>query len=80
MTVPCEVVRVDGGTAVVVHEGEQFPVSLIFLDRIVQPGDWIAVQARRYAHAVLTEEEAREILDLYALVDQLVERDGAAHG
>lgn len=80
LTVPCEVVRVDGDTAVVVHAGEHFAVSLLFLDRIVQPGDWIAVQARRYAHAVLTEEEAREILDLYALVDQLVDRDGAAHG
>jgi hypothetical protein len=29
---------------------------------------------------VLTEEEARDILDLYTRLDQLVDRDGAAHG
>ena len=77
--VPCEVVRVEGDTAVVTRAGAQFAVSLLFLDQAVRPGDWIAVQAQRYAHAVLTEEEAREIFELYALVDELVDRDGAAH-
>jgi hydrogenase assembly chaperone HypC/HupF len=80
LTVPCEVVRVEGDTAVVARAGAQFAVSLLFLDQAVRPGDWIAVQAQRHAHAVLTEEEARDILDLYARLDQLVDRDGAAHG
>ena len=79
LTVPCEVIRVDGDTALVARAGAQFEVSLIFLNEIVRPGDWIAVQAQRHAQAVLSPEEAREILDLYAQLGDIIDRGGAAH-
>ncbi|MFY9993359.1 MAG: HypC/HybG/HupF family hydrogenase formation chaperone [Rhodoplanes sp.] len=79
LTVPCEVIRVDGDTAIVARAGTQFEVSLIFLDETVRPGDWIAVQAQRHAQAVLSPEEAREILDLYAQLGDIIDRGGAAH-
>ena len=66
LTVPCEVIRVDGGLALVARGDARFEVSLLFLDQAVRPGDWVAVQAQHYAHAVLSAEEAQDILDLYA--------------
>ena len=79
LTVPCEVIRVDGQTAVVARAGARFEVSLLFLDEAVQPGDWVAVQAQRHAHARLSAEEAREILGLYDRVAEIIDRDEAAH-
>jgi hydrogenase assembly chaperone HypC/HupF len=79
LTVPCEVIRVDGDTALVARAGAQFEVSLLFLDEAVRPGDWIAVQAQRHAQAVLSPGEAREILDLYAQLGDIIDRGGTAH-
>ena len=79
LTVPCEVIRVDGDTALVARAGARFEVSLLFLDEAVRPGDWVAVQAQRYAHAVLSAEEAHDILDLYARLGEIVDRGEAAH-
>jgi hydrogenase assembly chaperone HypC/HupF len=79
LTVPCEVIRVDGDTALVARAGAQFEVSLLFLDEAVRPGDWIAVQAQRHARAVLSPGEARDILDLYAQLGDIIDRGGAAH-
>jgi hydrogenase assembly chaperone HypC/HupF len=79
LTVPCEVIRVDGDTALVARAGAQFEVSLLFLDEAVRPGDWIAVQAQRHAQAVLSPGEAREILDLYAQLGCIIDRGGTAH-
>jgi hydrogenase assembly chaperone HypC/HupF len=79
LTVPCEVICVDGDTALVARAGAQFEVSLRFLDEDVRPGDWLAVQAQREAHAVLSAEEARAILELYAQLAQMIDRGEAAH-
>ena len=79
LTVPCEVIRVDGDTALVARAGAQFEVSLRCLDDDVRPGDWLAVQAQREAHAVLSAEEARAILELYAQLAQMIDRGEAAH-
>lgn len=80
LTVPCEVVRVDGQTAVVDRAGARFAVSLLFLDEVVRPGDWVAVQAQREARARLSPSEARDILALYEELAALAAQDEAAHG
>jgi hydrogenase assembly chaperone HypC/HupF len=80
LTVPCEVIRVDGDTALVARAGARFEVSLLFLDEAVRPGDWVAVQAQRHARVVLNAQEAREILDLYAQLADMLDRGGAADG
>lgn len=79
LTVPCEVVRVDGLTAVVERAGVHFDVSLIFLDETVRPGDFLAVQAQRHAHAVLSRAEAEDILRFYDRLGEILDRDEAAN-
>jgi hydrogenase assembly chaperone HypC/HupF len=79
LTVPCKVIRIDGETALVARGAARFEVSLLLLDQVVRPGDWVAVQAQRHAQAVLSAEEARDILDLYARLGEIVDRGGAAH-
>ena len=80
LTVPCEVIRVNGDTALVARAGSRFEISLLFLDEAVRPGDWVAVQAQRSAHAVLSAEEAHDILDLYARLGEIVDRGEAGNG
>ena len=79
LTVPCEVRRVDGATALVRRGEAQFEVSLLFTDDPVAPGDWVAVQAQRHVQARLTAEEAHDILALYARLAAMMEGDGAPH-
>lgn len=79
LTVPCEVLRVDGATALVQRGEAQFEVSLLFVDEPVAPGDWVAVQAQRHVLARLSAQEARETLALYARLAELMDADGAAH-
>jgi hydrogenase assembly chaperone HypC/HupF len=78
LTVPCEVLRVDGETAWVQRGEAQFEVSLLFVDEQVVPGDWLAVQAQRHAQARLSAEEARDILSLYARLAEIIDGEGAA--
>ena len=80
LTVPCEVLRVDGETALVARGAARFEVSLLFLDEAVRPGDWVAVQAQRHAHARLTAEEAREVLAIYEQLSELIGRAETANG
>lgn len=79
LTVPCEVIRVDGDSALVGRGDARFEVSLFFLDQVVRPGDWVAVQAQRHAHAILSAEEAQDILDLYARLGEVIDGGEAAH-
>ena len=79
LTVPCEVLRVDGATALVRRGGAQFEVSLLFVEGPVAPGDWVAVQAQRHVQARLSAQEAHDILALYARLAELMDGDGAAH-
>jgi hydrogenase assembly chaperone HypC/HupF len=78
LTVPCQVIRVQGQTATVARGGETLDVSLAFLDEPVGAGDWIAVQAQRHAFARLTAEEARELLDLYEHISQVIDQSERA--
>lgn len=78
LTVPCEVIRVDGATALVDRAGARLEVSLMFLDEEVQPGDWVAVQAQRHVRARLSPQEAHEILDLYARLGEVIARNQAS--
>jgi len=68
LTVPCEVIRVDGDTALVARADAQFEVSLIFLNETVRPGDWIigdgsgvVVIPQEHTEAVLAAAE--DIID-----------------
>lgn len=78
LTVPCEVLRVDGATALVQRGDAQFEVSLLLIEEPVAPGDWVAVQAQRHVQARLSAEEARDILALYARLAEMMDGDGAA--
>jgi hydrogenase maturation factor len=80
LTVPCEVIRVDGETALVARGEARFEVSLLFLDEAVCPGDWVAVQAQRHAHARMTAQEAREVLAMYDQLSGLIDRAEAVNG
>ncbi len=59
IAVPAEVVSIDGPTAVVDVYGERFAVSLMMLSEEVAPGDFVALQARRYAVAKVAREDAQ---------------------
>ena len=58
IAVPAEVVSIDGPTALVDVYGERFVVSLMTMPEAVQPGDFVALQARRYAVAKIAHEDA----------------------
>jgi len=58
IAVPAEVVSVDGPTALVDVYGERFAVSLMMLSETIAPGDFVALQARRYAVAKVARAEA----------------------
>lgn len=58
IAVPAEVVSIDGPVAVVDMYGDRFAVSLMILSEAVQPGDFVALQARRYAVAKVAREDA----------------------
>jgi hydrogenase assembly chaperone HypC/HupF len=72
LTVPCRVVSVDEPISVVVRGEHRLPVSCATLDSMPQVGDWVAVQAQRYAVAVMSEADARLALDL---LNQLAESE-----
>lgn len=79
LTVPCKVLRVDGELALVQRGEAQFDVSLLFVNEPVAPGDWVAVQAQRFAQARLSAEEAYDILALYARLAEVMDGEGTAH-
>lgn len=58
IAIPAEVVSIDGPMAVVDVYGDRFSVSIMMLSDTVQPGDFVALQARRYAVAKLAREDA----------------------
>lgn len=58
VAIPAEVVAVDGWVATVDLYGDRFPVSLVMLSDPVQPGDFVALQAQRYAVAKVERAEA----------------------
>lgn len=65
---PARVVEVRSGRAVVERGGARFEVETLLLEEPPLPGDWLAVQAQRFAVRRLTPGEAAELQDIYALV------------
>ncbi len=59
IAVPAEVVSIDGPTALVDVYGKRFVVSLMMMSETVEPGDFLALQAQRYAVAKIAREDAR---------------------
>jgi len=58
IAVPAEVMSIDGPMAVVDVYGERFTVSLMMMSETVQPGDFVALQAQRYAVTKIAREDA----------------------
>jgi hydrogenase maturation factor len=58
LAVPAEVVSIDGPMATVDMYGDRFTVSLMMLSETVGPGDFVALQARRYAVAKIARDDA----------------------
>jgi hydrogenase expression/formation protein HypC len=77
LTVPCRVIRVDGLTAQVSRGDRLIEVSLALLDEEVTVGDWLAVQAERYAQSRMTADEAQAILALYDRIACMLESETA---
>lgn len=74
---PEQVVALGPGFAMIERGGERLPILLHLLDEPVSLGDWLAVQAQRYAVAKLSDGEAQELLDLYQQIDtHLLYQDG----
>jgi hydrogenase assembly chaperone HypC/HupF len=59
IAVPAEVISIDGPTALVDVYGNRFSVSLMMMSETVQPGDFVALRAQRYAVTRLTREDAQ---------------------
>jgi hydrogenase assembly chaperone HypC/HupF len=65
IAVPAEVVSIDGPSAVVDLYGDRFAVSLMMVSERVQPGDFVAVQARRYVVAKIARVDAQATRRLF---------------
>lgn len=72
---PARVVEVGAGFAIVARGDARLPVLLHLLDEPVAVGDWLAVQAQRYAVARLSAEEAGELMALYGDIQQRLGQD-----
>jgi len=58
IALPAEVISIDGPTALVDVYGERFTVSLMMLSDAIQPGDFVALRAQRYAVNKVAHEDA----------------------
>lgn len=67
---PARVVEVLPGQAVVERDGARMTVATFLLDDALCQGDWVAVQAQRYAVQRLSDDEAEEMRRLYNLIDR----------
>jgi len=65
---PAQVIEVLPGHAVVDRGGAQMTVATFLLEEALTPGDWVAVQAQRYAVQRLSDAEAAEQLELYQMI------------
>jgi hydrogenase assembly chaperone HypC/HupF len=65
LAVPAQVVASDGMTALVDIYGDRFPVDITMLDEPVAEGDFVTVQARRFAVQKLAREEALAARSLF---------------
>jgi hydrogenase expression/formation protein HypC len=58
IAIPAEVISIDGPMALVDVYGQRFSVSLLMMSEAVRPGDFVALQAQRYAVTRIEREEA----------------------
>ena len=58
VAVPAEVISIDWPMALVDVYGKRFSVSLMMMSEAVQPGDFVALQAQRYAVTRIAREDA----------------------
>lgn len=75
---PAQVVAVGPGFAMIERGDTRLPILLHLLDEPVAVGDWLAVQAQRYAVARLSAEEAGELLALYHDIQHQLAESGRA--
>ena len=59
IAVPAEVISIDGPMALVDVYGKRFSVSLMMMSETVLPGDFVALQAQRYAVTRIAREDAQ---------------------
>jgi hydrogenase maturation factor len=59
IAIPAEVISVDGPMALVDVYGRRFSVSLMMMSETVGPGDFVALQAQRYAVTRVEREDAQ---------------------
>jgi hydrogenase maturation factor len=59
IAVPAEVISIDGPMALVDVYGKRFSVSLMMMSETVGPGDFVALQAQRYAVTRIAREDAQ---------------------
>jgi hydrogenase maturation factor len=71
---PCRVTALLSPAEVEVERlGERLRVSTFLLEEPPAIGDWVAVQAQRQAVALLSEDEAVELLTLYEEITRHLE-------
>jgi hydrogenase maturation factor len=59
IAIPAEVISIDGPMALVDIYGKRFSVSLVMMSEAVRPGDFVALQAQRYAVSRIAPEDAQ---------------------
>lgn len=65
IAIPVRVLAVDGYVARVLRGGETAEVSLVLMSEDVAVGDFVVLQAGRYAVARMSAEHARDVLNLF---------------
>jgi len=80
IAVPAEVVSIDGPMALVDVYGKRFSVSLLMMSETVQPGDFVALQAQRYAVTRIARGDAQAARRFFEdLFPELAAAAQAAH-
>jgi hydrogenase assembly chaperone HypC/HupF len=75
IAVPAEVISIEGPMALVDVYGRRFSVSLLMMSETVRPGDFVALQAQRYAISRIEREDAQAARRLFEeLFPELSER------
>ena len=70
VAIPARVIELDATTAVVERYGERLAVSLLLMDEPVALGEYLIIQAQRYAVRKIDAEEAQQA---YRLFDEIMD-------
>lgn len=77
LAIPAKVLSLDGMTAEVERYGERLTIDLTLLAEKVAVGDYVIIQARRFAVERMDAETAAESLRLF---DEIIDTLDAADG